>query len=259
MKPVTSLFLLFVVVALSSCSRYYYRPNAVNTPLFTEGGQARLNAAGSIGSVNDHDYDGNTYFFNAQAAVSPINHLGIIANYSNFSYSTDNIDETNGNVNARAHLLEGGIGGYYAKGKKFKMVVDGYVGYGGGKIHSDVDMRMRRYFFQPGIGVRSPWFDAAFNLRIANVKYLDFDSKGRSNDYLMQRNLVNDNGVRIDNRTYTFAEPAFTIRTGYKFAKAQFQVVFAQEMENVPWRYNGASFSAGISFSVEEAFKKAAK
>ena len=69
--------------------------------------------------------------------------------------------------------------------------------------------------------------------------------------------LINSNGVRIDHRTYTFAEPAFTVRTGYKFAKAQFQVVFAQEMNNVPWRYNAASFSAGISFSVEEAFKAA--
>lgn len=255
MKSFIALFFLCTVIILSGCSRYYYRPNAVNAPLFTEGGQARLNAAGSIGNVSDNDYDGNTYFFNAQAAVSPINHLGIIANYSAFSYRTDNTDEANGNVNASAHLLEGGIGGYYAKGRKFKMVVDGYVGYGGGKIHSDVDMRMHRYFFQPGIGLRSPWFDAAFNLRISNVKYLDFDNKGRSNDYLEQRDLINSNGVRIDHRTYTFAEPAFTVRTGYKFAKAQFQVVFAQEMNNVPWRYNAASFSAGISFSVEEAFK----
>lgn len=257
MKPFINLFFLFSVIILSGCSRYYYRPNAVNTPLFTEGGQARLNAAGSIGSVSDDDHKGNTYLFNAQAAVSPINHLGIIANYSTFSYKTDDIDEANGNVNARAHLLEGGIGGYYAKGRKFKMVVDGYVGYGGGKIHSDVDMRMRRYFFQPGIGVRSPWFDAAFNLRISNVRFRDFDSKGRNDDYLMQHDLLSSNGVRIDSRTYTFAEPAFTIRTGYKLAKAQFQVVFAQEMENVPWRYNGASFSAGISFSLEEAFKAA--
>jgi hypothetical protein len=255
MKSFIALFFLCTVIILSGCSRYYYRPNAVNAPLFTERGQARLNAAGSIGSVSDNDYDGNTYFFNAQAAVSPINHLGIIANYSAFSYRTDNTDEANGNVNASAHLLEGGIGGYYAKGRKFKMVVDGYVGYGGGKIHSDVDMRMHRYFFQPGIGLRSPWFDAVFNLRISNVKYLDFDNKGRSNDYLEQRDLINSNGVRIDHRTYTFAEPAFTVRTGYKFAKAQFQVVFAQEMNNVPWRYNAASFSAGISFSVEEAFK----
>ena len=256
MKPGLYLFAIITIVTCSSCHRYYYKPNAVNTPLFTDGGQGHINLAGSIGGGNK-DYDGNTYFFDAQGSISPVNHLGIIANYSTYSYHANDPDATNGNVNARAHLLEAGVGGYYAKGKKFKMVADGYVGYGGGLINSDVNMRVRRFFVQPGIGVRSPGFDAAFNLRISNVKYSDFDAKGHDNEYLTQKNLINSEGRRIDDKNYTFLEPSFTIRAGYKFAKVQLQMVLAQELTPVEWNYNAARFSAGFYFSIEDAIQGA--
>jgi len=255
MKSQLYLFCLFLIVIGSGCSRYYYKPNAVNAPLFTEGGQAHVNFSGSLGGVSKN-YDGNTHFFDVQGSVSPINHLGIIANYSTYAYRPDEPDEENGNVRANAHILETGIGGYYSKGKKFKMVVDGYAGYGAGKINSDVDMRVHRLFFQPGIGVHSPWFDAAFNLRISNVKYLDFDAKGRSNEYLEGKSLITSSGKRIDAGSYTFIEPAFTIRGGYKFAKVQLQMVLAEETNNVEWNYNAARFSAGIYFSIEDAIEK---
>jgi len=255
MKPVHFLYALFILSGCSSCSRYYYKPNAVNTPLFTEGGQAHLNAAASFGSVNDEN-KGNTSFVDLQGSVSPVNHLGIIANYSTYSYTADQPDAESGNVDGRAHILEAGAGGYYAKGKKFKMVVDGYVGYGGGMIKSDVDMKLRRLFFQPGIGVHSPSFDAAFNLRISNVKYSDFNAKGRSNDYLIQQNLLTSDGVRIDDKSYTFAEPSFTIRAGYRFAKVQLQMVLAQDITTVRWHYNAARFSAGFYFSLEDMLQK---
>src|SRR5262249_34071577 len=151
-------FAIIIVIGGSSCHRYYYKPNAVNAPLFTDGGQGHINLGGSIGG-SSKQYDGNTYFFDAQGSVSPVNHLGIIANYSTYAYRPDDPDIAGGNVNAHAHLLEAGVGGYYAKGRKFKMVADGYVGYGGGLINSDVNMRVHRFFVQPGIGVRSPGFD----------------------------------------------------------------------------------------------------
>src|SRR5260221_6385437 len=120
MKPKHYLFPILIFFACSSCSRYYYKPNAVNTPLFTEGGQAHLNLAGSFGGVSK-EYDGNTSFFDVQGSVSPVNHLGIIANYSTYAYRADKPDAASGNVDANAHLLEAGIGGYYSKGKKIKM------------------------------------------------------------------------------------------------------------------------------------------
>jgi hypothetical protein len=254
MKRFYLLALPVLLLAASSCSRYYYKPNAINTPLFTNGGQAHLVAAGSIGG----DDDGKTYNFDLQGSVSPIKHLGIIANYSTWAYRPDYIDEGEGDVDLDAHLLEAGIGTYYAsKGRKFKMVTDIYVGYGVGKLKSDIDMKMNRFFVQPGIGVRSPWFDAAFNLRIMNMKFTEFNAKGRDNNYLMNRSLIDQNSRRIDTRNYTFAEPAFTIRTGYKFVKAQFQMVLASEITNVEWDYNPSRFTVGLQFSLEDALEAA--
>ncbi|HRP55968.1 hypothetical protein [Agriterribacter sp.] len=248
------------LLACSSCTRYYYKPNAVNAPLFTDGGQAHLNVAGSIGgNSGDDDYEGTRYVFDLQASVSPVKHLGIIANYSTYGYTPDNPDAVNGNVDGKAHLLEFGIGGYYAKGNTFKMVTDCYVGYGAGQIRSDVDMRIKRFFIQPGIGVRSPAFDAVFNLRFVNLNYDNFNAKGRSNDYLLQKDLINNSGRRIDNTSYAFVEPSFTIRTGYKFIKAQLQMVFAQEITSVPWHYNPSRYTVGLYFSLEDAIAEAMK
>ncbi|HRO44525.1 hypothetical protein [Agriterribacter sp.] len=253
-------FSLIALAVCSSCNRYYYKPNGVNAPLFTDGGQAHLNVAGSIGgNGGDYDYEGTRYVFDLQGSVSPVKHLGIIANYSTYDYTPDNPDAINGNVDGKAHLLEFGVGGYYAKGNKFKMVADCYVGYGTGQIRSDVDMRLKRFFIQPGIGVRSPAFDAAFNLRLVSAKYDHFNAKGMSNDYLLQQNLINSSGRRIDNTNYAFVEPSFTVRTGYKFLKVQLQTVFAQEITSVPWDYSPARYTVGLYFSLEDAIAEAMK
>ncbi|RYE22948.1 MAG: hypothetical protein EOP51_11930 [Sphingobacteriales bacterium] len=234
----------------TSCNRYYYKPNAVNTPLFTDGGQAHLNAAGSIG---DGDGAGKTSFFDLQASYSPIKYLGIIGNYSTYSFTPDNYNFYSGNVAAKAHLVEAGIGGYYPVGdKKFKMVVEMYAGGGVGRLNSDVNMDVTKLFLQPGIGVTSPWFDAAFNMRVSNINYSNLDDNGRGDNYLLDRNLIDPNNNRhIDDGTFTFLEPSITVRVGYKFAKAQFQSVFSNSTSTFPWRYNGARFTAGFYFSLE--------
>ena len=259
MKHQTLLCSLLVLVG-TGCTRYYYRPNAVNAPLFTGGGQAHV--AGSVDFSGDNKTDnGNTQhwnstFVNLQAAVSPINHLAFMVNYSTYRYTTDRADTGSGNVNASAHLLEGAIGGYYAKGRKFKFVADCFVGYGAGPIWSDVNMNVDRFFVQPGVGVRSPAFDAAFNLRISTVNYSHFNANGHGVDYLQDHSLIDGNGTRIDGRTYTFAEPSFTVRGGYKFLKIQMQAVLSQDVNNnTPWHYNAFMYTVGLYFSLEDALK----
>ncbi len=251
MRPITVLCLLPL---LWGCNRYYYRPNAVNAPLFTGGGQVHADVSLSESGNSNTTNSWNSTFFNAQAAVSPINHLAAFVNYSTFSYRTNNPD-SNGNVNGSAHLLEGAIGGYYAKGRKFKLVTDLFVGYGAGPLWSDVNMNVSRWFVQPGIGVRSPYFDAAFNLRISTVNYSNFDANGHDQQYLTDHDLIDGSGTRIDAKTYTFMEPAFTIRGGYKFLKLQMQAVLAQEMQLTSWHYNGFMYTLGIYFSLEDALR----
>lgn len=248
---------LFPILVTCSCTRYYYKPNAINTPLFTGAGQAHLNLAGSGGNPeNGKTSEGNTYFFDIQGSVSPVNHLALIANYSTYKYQVANPDIASGHVDASAHLLEGGIGGYYAShGRKVQMVTDLFVGYGGGPVRSDVNMDARRFFIQPGIGMHSPWVDAAFNLRFSILNFSNFNANGMSDDYLTGQKLIDGYGRRIDDRTYSFAEPGITLRAGYKFAKMQLQMVLANEINQVAWHYNAARFTAGFYFSLEDALK----
>jgi hypothetical protein len=95
--------------------------------------------------------------------------------------------------------------------------------------------------------------DAAFNLRLSTVHYSQFNANGRSQAYLQDHGLVDASGNGIDGSSYTFAEPSFTVRGGYKFAKVQLQVVFAQSLTDVPWNYNGVRFTAGFYLGLEDA------
>ena len=249
--------LAFVLLFSASCNRYYYKPNAVNAPMFTDGNQFHVAGAGMIRTDEDDINDGNSYFFDVQAAYSPIKHLGIIANYSTWAFRPNTINFASGNVDADAHLAEVGVGGYLVAGqKKAKLVGDLYVGGGGGNLRSDVDMKVRRLFLQPGIGMRHAVVDVGFNLRISNVKYMDLDDNGRGMAYLQDKRLYDINrNRRIDEGSYFFLEPAVTVRTGYKFIKAQFQWGFANEVSTIPWNYNGARFTIGLHFSLEDALQ----
>lgn len=254
----TLYLLLASAVFMTGCSRYYYKPNAVNAPLFTDGGQAHIAFCGSGGPTEDND--GGTTYFDIQGSYSPIKHLGFIANYSTYSFNADNPNPASGNVDARAHLIEAGVGGYIPVGqRKAKFVSELYVGGGGGRIESDVDMKVRRFFVQPGLGLHSPWVDASFAMRISNIKFEDFNSNGRTDDYLRQQDLIDESGRRFDRRSYTFFEPTITVRGGYKFAKIQLQMVLSQNVTSVQWNYNPVRFTAGFYLSIEDIIEMAKK
>lgn len=242
-------------IAATGCSRYYYKPTGVNAPMFTHGGQAHLNLAGNpFGGTDDGDNE-TTSFFDVQASYSPINHLAVMANYSTVAYRTLNPDPVTGRVDARANMLEGGIGGYYAAGKpKVKMVADLYVGGGSGNLSSDIDARVTKLFIQPGIGMRTPWVDVGFNFRFSNIQYSGVDDNGLGLGYLTGQGLYNPTTQRgIEDGSYTFFEPALTVRGGYKFAKVQLQLVLAEALTPVSWNYNHSRFTVGFYFSLEEA------
>ena len=240
--------MLLLVCFLCSCDRYYYKPNGVNAPLFTGAKEAHVS-----GSTTP-----DRAFTDVQASYSPVNHFGIIGNFSTFSYKASNADAPSGNVDARAHLAELGAGYYYATGTKAKVTYDIYAGAGGGSMQSDVNMNFFRAFVQPGAGIRTRWFEVSLSYRLSDIRYYHLNTNGHDSSYLQQHNLISGNR-RIDNTNYIFAEPAFTIRGGYKFIKVQTQYVIANPVSNVPWQYYNTLINFGLSFELEEllaSFKK---
>lgn len=255
MKHFIQLSLLATVLLISSCSRYYYKPNGVNVPQLTKAGQFHLTGTGSISSESDvNGTSTNTMSVtDIQASGSPLNHLGIMAGYSSYNYTTTVPDFASGNVNAKANLAEIGVGGYYAVGgERIKMVVDLYGGVGFGNIQSDIDANVTRMFLQPSIGMRSNWFDVAFAPRLVNLKFSDLNTKGRSMDYLIQQGLYIPGGTTIDGNNYTFFEPSLTMRAGYKFVKVQFQYVLSIPTTAIAWNHSPGRLSFGLHFALED-------
>ena len=248
MRHIYTIILAACCLLTIGCNRYYYKPNAVNAPLFTKGGQAHVNASFSS-SIFD-----NSTFYDLQAAVSPINHVGIIANYAGYNYNPGYIEPLTGDVPANAYLAEVGIGTYYAiGGKKIKMVTDLYAGYGIGQLRSDIDLDATRIFVQPGFGVRAPWFDAVFTPRLSFLNYSNLDANGLDSFYLNANRLVDLNSnERIDGKTHFFFEPTITLRGGYKFAKMQVQLVLARPFTYTPWDYSAGHISVGFYFTLED-------
>lgn len=237
----------------SSCSRYYYQPNAVNAPMMKERGDLKIGISGTTSSEDLNGTNTSSSIINLQTAYSPIKHLGVMVNYSNYNYNFNEEDPSIGNVDAHAGLFEGGVGGYYpiiARENGFGLIADTYVGYGGGKLSSDVNMNFNRTFIQPGINLTFPYFDVGLATRISGIKYSNFDANGMTPEYITEHKLDN-----ITDKRHYFFEPAFTLRAGYKFVKAELQVVGSTPMSEVDWESKGTVVTFGIHFSLMDAIK----
>ena len=247
------LLLIGCIFTQSSCSRYYYQPNSVNAPMLNEKGDLKL---GIAGTSNKDNLDGNftkSSVMNFQAAYSPMKYLGVMANFSNYKHNINVEDKAEGDVDAHATLFEVGAGGYYPiflRKNGFGMVADNYIGFGGGKLNSDVRMNFNRLFIQPGIHLTHPFFDIGFSTRIAGIKYNDFNSNGMSAEYIQSQGLTN-----ITDKRHYFIEPALTLRVGYKYAKFEMQLISSSSSNNLEWDYDGNIVTLGVHFSLEHAFR----
>ena len=73
-------------------------------------------------------------------------------------------------------------------------------------------------FIQPDIGYKTKFFDAIISSRISTVKYTSFSQQNYPENELKNDYLDNNN---LTGPVFMFAEPAVTIRGGYKFVKLQ--------------------------------------
>lgn len=229
---------------ISSCSRYYYQASPNHAPLLHDKNDAHLTASFA---------EDDATVLSLQAAYSPIKHLGVIGGISSYNYAGTEEEEP-----ASSTLWELGLGGYYPfplSGDRFKLVIDLYGGYGSANLSSDVNMRLTKVFIQPGIGFRTDYFDLGLNLKIGRLSYSNFDQNGKSTQYLMDQRLLNDYNQRIDQFYHWVAEPAITLRGGYKFVKAQLQAIAVFPVSPIPWTYKSGLLSFGLYFSLEDLLR----
>jgi hypothetical protein len=210
MKKIILLSSTIAVFILNSCTTQMYVSNAVNAPLLKEKGEVQV-------SITQNDL---------QAAVALGKNFGIIANGFYMNYKVGNDYQHSG------ILGEAGIG--YYQPLKNDFIFEGFVGGGVGRVSKQqtftdnnnnsylayFDADATKMFIQPDFGYKTKYFDAIISSRISTVKYTSFSQQNYpenelKNDYLDNNNLIGP--------MFMFAEPAVTIRGGYKFVKLQLQ------------------------------------
>lgn len=232
------IFLSITVAALlSACSTTVYVPNTVNVPLLKEEKEVKFNL------------DQN----NLQLAVAVTDHIGIMANGFYRGHTADN------NYRHRGGLAEVGAG--YFHNFNNQVVVETFAGIGLGNVYKQETFKdstntaylaqfranATRFFIQPGIGYSHRFFDLAFTPRFSFVKYANFSSENyREQD--LKRDFL-DNG-QLTRSMYVFAEPAITVRVGYKFVKLQAQYGVTLNLGGQNIRYDKEFSSIGLVIDI---------
>ncbi len=200
-----------ILLFLNSCTTQMYVSNAVNAPLLKEKGEVHVN-------ITQNDL---------QVAAALGKNFGVMANGFYMNYK-----DNSSNYKHDGILGEAALG--YFKPYENNLVFEAFAGIGGGRVSKQqqfTDSNNNTYigyfnadatkvFIQPDIGYKTKFFDAVFSPRFSAVKYTSFDQTNYPevelhNDYLDNNNLLGP--------LFMFAEPAVTLRGGYKFVKLQFQ------------------------------------
>jgi hypothetical protein len=230
---ISSVFLAF----LSSCSTTMYVSNTVNVPLLKEKGEVKINVDQS----------------NAQIAVAVGKRWGVMANGFYRSY------EKQENYVHEGTFGELGFG--YFKPFRNRMVFETYTGLGIGTIDkkqtfasddntvywASFSAQGTKAFLQPVIGYGGRFFDVAFSPRFSFVKYTHFKAYGYTEEQLAEDYLDNK---RLTKGIYTIAEPAFTVRGGYKFIKLQLQYGLTMNLSQQELRHSPYFTSLGLVIDI---------
>ena len=213
------LSLLCAVLLMSGCSPIYYAPNTLNVPMIREKGEGVISA-----HIGDH---GSRNF---QGAYSPKENWAVIA---------DGFWAKEGStLKGSGHLFTGGAGYYRAVHPHLMWDTYGILGFGGVEnsySQRDVSSSFVRYGIQPSFGFQSRYFDASLATRIVGLRY--FHTSGSDP---VEVQYLKDAGTQF------LFEPAVTVRGGYDFLKAQFQVGRSYNKTNSNFKQEDNIVSVGV-------------
>jgi hypothetical protein len=228
---------LISACVFNSCSTQMYVSNAVNAPLLKEKGEVQV-------AVTQNDL---------QAAVGLGSNFGIMANGFYRNYQSDNQYKHNG--------LLGELGIGYFKPLQNNFVFETYVGGGAGRVYKQQEFTAandERYlakfdasavkgFIQPNFGYKSRFFDAVISSRFSALKYSSFSQSNYPAAELQKDYLDNNN---LTGPVFMFAEPALTLRGGFKYVKLQAQFGLTINVTGSNIRHDDNFSSLGIIINI---------
>jgi hypothetical protein len=223
-------------LAFTSCKTVYH-PNAVNTPLFNNAGEARVTVDPS----------------NAQVAYAITDHAAVMVN----GFWVKENSENNA-IRGKGGLVEAGFG-YYTRFSPF--VFETFVGGGLGGVHFSetreenntmntytFDATGMRFFVQPSFGLSSRFFDVAITPRFVMGKYSNVTTNYSTEDQM------NGRFYQVDRPLWAFIEPALTVRGGYQWIKLQVQFGLSQKLNSEALSYKDSFLNVGLSFNINRNY-----
>ena len=229
--------LITALLVLSGCTHYYYAPNMQNVPVFQQKGESRINLALSTGD----EWSG----FELQGAHAFTNRVGGVFNFVTGGGDDDEYGSGHGT------MLEGGAGYFYPAGKHFVFETYGQLGYGGIKnlytnnssSYSNVDFF--RFSVQPAVGFRNSIVEFIFSARLASLNYLSIKQSYVGDSFeLKNLDYIHDHSSSL------LAEPAATLRLGYKYIKLQLQVGGSFNLTAPDLQQENANVNFGLAFTI---------
>jgi hypothetical protein len=205
-KVAFAIYGIWITLGIFSCSPEIYNANALNVPLLSKRGNAKVSLGTSF-----------PYNNNLQSAYAVSDHVGLMLNgmYHDFKRTyTPFLSSTSRTDRHVESFIEAGLGYYSTIGNSSRWRWECYGGYGIGKSketnpnNSDaliLTSPYNRLFIQPSIGFVSPYFEAALSIR---GSYLSVGA-------------VNWSGNAVDGkilRGFNY-EPSLTIKAGLKSIK----------------------------------------
>lgn len=215
-KNLNRLYLVVISLFFQACAPVYF-PNRVNAPMINKAGDFNIEA--TMGATG----------FDAQTAFSPVNKLGVMANFSTY----------NGSDHYHS-FFEGGLGYYEPLGTKGLFEIYGGYGFGNSKTTTEGIFgttnkgNYYRYFLQPSIGL---------------VATADEESSLSGSSYFTPRVCLVDFGKSNQG---VFVEPVVGTRIGWRNIQANIQMGFSVPASELTIDHAPFIFNFGLSF----AFKR---
>jgi len=253
-----SILLLLAATLIYSCSPVIYGTVGQNVPMFTDKGEATIQAGYAASFGNNTDGDGVAI----QAAYSVSKNIALMGTY----YSLKGQDEQGSYLGSAASewdskgsYLEFGAG-TFGTIKSHPFAWEIFAGLGGGSIKNNLagqnlDVKIMKPFVQPSFGYISKYVDVILTPRLGMVTFtshssiLDDPQQGQQTDDFFDRNK----------NTFVF-EPGITIRGGYQNLKLQLQYnysTFKTDLENDEYTLvNKEYFSIGVYYLISGRYKK---
>jgi hypothetical protein len=236
MKKIISFFVF--ILAMSSCTHYYYIPPTHNVPLFREKGEYR--AAVSMGGGEEIST------IDIQTACSITDKFAVLANFMTADGGNRNSENW-----GKGNYLDAAFGYFQPIGAHG--VFEIYGGCGGSKQHHQYrngetsDLSFTKIFIQPSTGLTFSGMDVALSCGLSNIYFF---------------NIVNnyENNFPVDdiakNKNNFLFEPSLTVRGGWKYLKLQFQLGFSQNLSNKNLNFETTKLNAGLTFAFGKRFQK---